>query len=104
MGDALVGILVAQLQGEGDVVCDRAPRQQRGVLEDEGEAERVVSLHAQLAARGLIEAGHEAEEGGFAAAGRADDGDELAAANFQIEAVQGLDPGGEVLVESCGDD
>ena len=71
---------------------------------DEGKAERIVTLHAQLAARGLVEASHEAEEGGFAAAGRADDGDELTAADFQIEVAQGLDPGGEVLVESCGDD
>ena len=74
-------------------------------MEDKGEAEWIVALHAQFTARGLVEAGYEAEEGGFAAAGRADDGDELTAADFQIEVVQGLDPGRktkkrEVLVES----
>ena len=79
-------------------MCDRAPRQQRGVLKDEGEAERIVALHAQFAARGRIEAGHEAEEGGFAAAGRADDGDELTAANFQIEVVQAWTPEGKYLL------
>ena len=83
---------------------DRAPRQQGGVLEDEGEAERVVSLYAQLAAGGFVEAGYEAEEGGFATARGADDGDELTAANFQIEVAQGLDPGGEVFGETLGDD
>ena len=83
---------------------DRPPRQQRGVLEDEGEAERVVAIDAQFAARGRVEAGHEAEEGGFAAAGRADDGDELTAANFQIEVAQGFNSGGELLGEALGDD
>ena len=100
----------AQLQGQSDVAVHRAPGQQGRVLEDEPQVHlaapgpRPPAVDGELPARGFVEAGHQPQEGGLAAARGSDDGGEPPAPDIQIEAAQRLDAGGEALAQAAGDD
>jgi len=81
-------------QGQLDILADAAPVEQGGGLEDH----TVVAVEAGLAGRlavdlqragaGRDEVGDEAQQGGFAAAGRADERDELAGLHLQLDILQ----------------
>ena len=83
---------------EGHVVVDRHMRIERVGLEHHGDAalrgRHVVDQLAgdlQLAAGDLLEAGDRAQQRRLAAAGRADEDDELARLDVEIDAVQDVD-------------
>jgi hypothetical protein len=71
------------------------------------QADDLFAVEEDAAGGGVIEAGEEAEEGAFAAAGGAHDGDELAGRDVEIEAAEDIDPvggGGDGLGESTHPD
>ncbi|ESQ67962.1 hypothetical protein PA15_0306525 [Pseudomonas aeruginosa HB15] len=84
------------LQREGDVLRHAHVREQRVALEhrmhrallrlDAGE---VLAVEADLAAVRLVEAGEHAQEGGLAAPGRAEEGEEFAGVDRQADIVDG---------------
>ena len=80
------------LQHERDVVAHAEPRQQREILEDEGDlVQRVGRRHAaqhDLAGRRLQDAARDAEQRRFAAARRADDRDDLAFVRVQRDVLE----------------
>ncbi len=80
------------LQRQGDVLGDAAPRQQREILEDEGQrveaVARRLALEIDAAIARLEDAADDAEQGGFAAAGRADHGDDLALADMHLDVLE----------------
>ena len=90
--------------GEDHVVHGALPGQHRGPLRHEAEQTlppcRAGRLRADpdLAGRGRLEIGHDAEKGRLAAAGRTDEGHELAGADFQVHPIQR-----ERLAEPAGD-
>ena len=73
---------VARAHGEGDVAERGEPRQQRVRLEDHGAVERragdLAPVHDDGAGIGRFQPGEDVEDGGLAAAGVADEHDELA--------------------------
>ena len=80
-------------QGEAHVLAHRHMRVQRVRLEHHGDAALgrvyVVDAHAanfQVAAGDVFQAGHHAQQGRFAAAGRADEDDEFAPVDLQVYA------------------
>ena len=83
---------LAQLQGEGHVLIDRHMGIQGVALEDHGDV-AVLGLHVvhqlavdvQLALADLLQAGDHPQGGGLAAAGGADQDDELLIGDVQIE-------------------
>jgi hypothetical protein len=77
----------AEFECELDVLDGGAPREQRGFLEHERDP--TVGTHG--ARRGRVEPGDEVEQGRFAASGRADDADELAAVHGEGDVVEGDD-------------
>ncbi len=81
---ALGGVLVAQ--AEDDVVEDPLPGQQPGVLEDH----RHLAGYVDPAVAGdvAVEAGESAQEGALAGAAAADQRDELAGRDLEIEPVE----------------
>ena len=94
-------------EGEDDVVEDGVVTVHEEGLKDKTEfavAEAVEATGGQLgcvgavkfdgARSGLVEQGKEVHEGGFAAAGFADDGDGFAGVDFQIDVAEGLEGGG----------
>ena len=100
---ALVGsIHVAEVHGQHDVLDTGEHGQELEELEDDadvapaplghGTFAQVVDGRAvdeDLAARGPVDAGDHVDERGFAAAGFADHGDELAGADAQVDVAQG---------------
>ncbi len=85
------------LQAEADVLGDAHVREQRITLEHRVDraAERRQAFHAfaieaDAAGAGLFETGDEAEEGGLAAAGRAEEGEEFVGVDIQGHIVKGL--------------
>jgi hypothetical protein len=71
------------------------------------QADDLFAVEEDAAGGGVIESGEEAEEGAFAAAGGAHDGDELAGRDVEIEAAEDIDPvggGGDGLGESTHPD
>src|SRR5205814_7346087 len=83
--EPLVHAQTARLQAEGDVVHDGEPREKSEALEDEGRApvdaqERLVTEEHAAAGR-TQHAGDDAEERALAAAGGADEAQELALAD-----------------------
>src|SRR5207302_7160763 len=86
---------LADAQPEGHVLEHFVVRKQRVVLEDRvdvalvGRQRRhVLVLEQQLAAVGLLEAGDDAQRRGLAAAGGPEEGQELRAADREIDALQ----------------
>jgi hypothetical protein len=92
---ALGGGDAAQLEPERDIVLDRAPRQQAELLEHHGAvlagAGDLLAVDRHLAGIGRDQAEQHVEEGALAAARRADDGDELAFLDLDVEAVERVD-------------
>ena len=90
--------------GEHDVVDGALPGQDRGSLGHEPEQAlragggRRLGADPDVAARRGLEIGDDPEERGLAAAGRADQGDELPGAHLQVHSVQR-----ERLAEAAGD-
>ena len=74
--------LALHLQGEGDVLLNRQPGEQGGLLEHHaavgGGAFHFHAVNGDLAGGGMDQAGHQTQDGGLAAAGGADQADELA--------------------------
>lgn len=70
-----------KFEAKDDVLADGAPREQGGILKDEGDELpgllRGHSVDSDVARGDGAEAGDHLEEGGFTAARRADDADEL---------------------------
>ena len=104
--DLVLGDLL-QLQREADVVVDGHVRVQRVVLEDHRDvavARRDVVddpiADAQRAGRDLLEPGDHPQRGGLAAARRADEDEELAFVDLQVEPVDGLEAVGVDLVDA----
>ena len=90
---ALVPVLVAK--AEANVVPDGEPGKDAAFLEDE-DAPRIGSVdrlafHQHLALRGGEEAADDVEQGRFAAAGGADEADELALLDFEVDPFQHVD-------------
>ena len=92
-------------QAIADIVGDRQVREQRIGLEDDAEIALgrarmgdVTPAHLDAAAVLQVEAGDCAQQGGLAAARRAEEADELAAMDVEIDAAQGLE-GAEALGE-----
>ena len=87
---------VHDLGRQHDVGQHRTPRQEGRTLEHDGDVaprlgdHRIVDQH--LAGGGRQEAGDEAQKRRLAAAGPADDGDELALADLQVDVFEGIDP------------
>ncbi len=92
-----LGVEAHDLERQHDVALDGPPRIERGRLEDVA----VVALQARLARgdavdqdrprRRPFEVGDDAQQRGLAAAGRADERDEVAFADLQIHIGEGLD-------------
>ena len=88
------------LGGEGDVVEDAEPREDRGDLEGVGDAEPdagvggqagdVAAVEADRAGVGQQAAGEQADEGGLAGAVRADQGVDLAGREVEVDGVDGV--------------
>jgi hypothetical protein len=93
-GLALVFGAVGDLERQRNVLQRGAPRQQRGVLEDEPDVApaaggfRGAAEDADLARIGRHQIGNGAQQRGFPAAGRAQQGQQLAAIDFQVDAGQ----------------
>src|SRR5690606_7465335 len=86
------------LHAEGDVVGHRHVRKEGVMLEDEADAARshgnvggVLVAEADRAAIGIFEPRHHAQDRGLARAGRAEQGDQLAAADFERHAMDGAE-------------
>ena len=83
-------------QAQRDILPDRFPRQQSGILEHDGAA--VGHLHILRA--GIVQPGEGAQQGGLARSRPAQQGDELARRDFQVQPVDdavGAKAAGEVL-------
>ena len=93
--DLVLGHL-AELQGEGHVLVDGHVGIQGVALEHHGDIP-VFGFHVvhelpvdvQLAAADFLQAGHHAQGGGLAAAGGANQDDELVVLNIQVEGLHG---------------
>jgi hypothetical protein len=86
----------APLQAERDVVADREPRKARVVLEDDADALRDAALDARavehdVALRRRLQSGDDLEQRRLAAARRADDREEFAAAQRQVDRAERMD-------------
>ena len=98
-GVALGAILLPErrhdLQRQHHVVADRQPRQHRGVLERDADADRLgaelAPRHIDVAARRRDQPADELQDRRLAAAGRADQRDEIALADAQIGLVERRD-------------
>ena len=97
VGD-LLDLLARQLPlagAETDVLSHRHPREQRIVLEYHAAvaagAGHRLALHCDLAGGRLLETGDDAQQGRLAAARGADQADELAVADRQVDAGKGVD-------------
>ena len=93
------------LQAEGDVVLDRHVREERVGLEHHVDrppvgrhAGEVLPVEQDLARGRLLEAGEHAHQRGLAAAGRAEQGEELALVDDEREIVDG-----DEIAEALGD-
>lgn len=93
------------LDREQDVVQHRAPGQQGGPLEQHGDVAAGLgdrrAGHGDLALGDRQQPGDHAEQGGLAAAGAAEDGDELALRDVEVDAAQRLDAA-RAAVEGTG--
>jgi hypothetical protein len=93
-GASVGGCHAVQLERQHDVPRDRAPRQQAGLLERdavvlvEPRLPRRLAEHGERAAGRLVEVGDEAHEGGLAASARADERDELAGRDREVDALE----------------
>ena len=88
--------LAGDLQREAHVVGDRHVRVERVVLEHHRDVAvlgrqvgDVAVADADRAAVDVLEAGEHPQRGGLAAAGRADEDEELAVADLEVELVDG---------------
>ncbi len=83
---------VADLERQGDVCGDRAPRHQVGALEDEANVTawlgQLFGAELHAARDRAQEAGQQAQERALATAGRADDGEELPLLDGQRQVVE----------------
>ena len=79
------GEVAQQLEGLEDEADLAAPKEGEGVLVEVLEG---LAVDADGALRGAVEAGEQAEEGGLAAARGAEDGDEVAGVDAEIDAVE----------------
>ena len=93
-----VRLLAGHLEGEGDVAAHAHVRVERVGLEHHGEAALrradlgdVLAVDENLARGHVLEAGDEPQEGRLAAAGGADEDDELAVLDVEIDAVDDAD-------------
>jgi len=90
--DVEAGGFAFELEREADVFFYSEPRKQGGFLKDEGDLLAGVdgghAVDGDGARGAWREAGDEFEQRGFAAAGRADDGDELAALDAEVDVVE----------------
>ena len=81
------------IDGQGDVLLHREPGQQRVVLEHHhlvgARALHRFAIHQHRAARGQIEAGDHVQQRALATAGVADQGDEFAFADVEIDSLEG---------------
>jgi hypothetical protein len=102
---ALGGGDIGELEGQGDVIEDAAPGEEVGVLEDERDGSSEVLGRVGDGALGrALEARDEAEERGFAAAGRAEEGHEGARRDVEINAVHRGDAAREDLANALDAD
>ncbi len=115
--DALADLALVDagdLQGEAHVVGDRHVRVERVVLEDHCDVAvlgrqvgDVTVTDPDLAAVDLFEAGEHAQRGGLATPGGADENQELAVLDVDVQLVDGggvvagVDPGGVVELHGC---
>jgi hypothetical protein len=80
---------------EGGVLVHRLPRQQAEMLEHHGDARRrsrnLLAEHRKLAGAYVDEAGDAAQEGGLAAAARADDAQDFLVAHVERELAESDD-------------
>ena len=93
----LLGALHAHdFQGQGHVLCHRAPGQQGGCLKHiaivpvQAGLLRGLAVDGDLAASGLFQIGHHAQEGGFSAPGGTDEGNEIALIDREIHVRKGM--------------
>ena len=79
-------------QPELDVLRDREPGKQRIFLEHDAAVRPRrpdrLAVEPQVAARRLLEAGDDVEQGGLSATARAEDGEELVVGDVEIDAVE----------------
>ncbi|MNT16934.1 hypothetical protein D3C72_1520610 [compost metagenome] len=83
---------VVELEHEADVMA--APRRQLAAA----HLVDALAFDADLAARGVVQAADQVEQGGLAGTGRAHQRDEVAAGDIQVDAVQHLHLFGATLV------
>src|SRR5437588_748193 len=87
-----VPVRPAALHRKGDVAHHREPRHQRVALEHHATLERrprdLAAVHDHHAVGGAVEAGQDVEDRGLAAAGMADDADELALLDRKVHALE----------------
>ena len=84
----------AQFEPEGDVLCDRQVRKEGQVLENQPHIALVrrqsgerPAIEDQPPAIGVFKSGDDAQQGGLAAAARAEEGDELAGGDVEADVV-----------------
>ena len=101
LADAALDLAVLDLlaaQAEGDVLVDREVREEGVVLEDgvdvppvRRQPGHVLAVQLDQAGRRLLEAADHAQRRGLAAAGRPQEGEELAVAHLEVDVVDGGD-------------
>src|SRR6516165_11339544 len=99
MGSFLSGLALARAEAfepVTDVAQHGAPRQQRGILEHDRPVatglRRRLPVHQDAAGGGREQAVDDGQESSLAAAGRADNGDELSLCDLEAHAVEGGKP------------
>jgi len=85
LGLALGLAHAAEFQGQLDVLAGGQPGEQGGVLEHEGGT---VAGHFQSARRRRLQSRDDVQQGGFAAAGGTEEGNELALPDGGVDVVQ----------------
>src|SRR5579883_2026792 len=88
-------------QAEPDILTDAEPGHARILLKHDADAVgnlavQFLALESHAAAGGTSEASDQVEQSRLAAAGRADNGEELAATDFKIDRTQRLDGRGSI--------
>ena len=99
---------VQPLQAQRDVALHAQPREQARFLKRHADVRRRqpgwFTVDQHLPGVVAFQPGQHAQQGGFAAAAGADDGDELAGGNVQVDAGQHRRAGAVVLADAAQDD
>ena len=100
-------IPTCELEREGDVLRNRAPVVEDGILEDDAvvavdaRASRGLAVDDDVARGGLDQVAHDPQKRGFATTGRTDERNELARLDRQLDALESVRSPGECLRDAA---